>query len=415
MRLTEDQVRQCLQHSDKDVRFAVLQYFAKSYSKNTAIMPDVIELVERLGPKNAFAFSFPITDLAQTEETITWAVQQLQRLPGNEDERDFTSHVGRLLCRADPKLVLPHKTTILSSLALDRTSASRLERRLGLVSVPSDVLWQLLEAICEAGKSLTYPDEIPYAEAEDIAEALARDVSQADRMMELLKREFAPETETALTWLEIFLVQMAGEMRYEPAVPLLIQKFLVDGEILNEECDKALTKIGTDGVVQAVRDAYPQAPDYFRLYSSGLFGDIHSDLAVSAGLELLSLELDPDQRTWLANALVDQFSTEAIDAARKVVLEEAQDSYDLKSSLVTACKLMDYDVPELKQWEKELAEPRRGFFGRELPSETFDDFEDDSDLSSLPTPMKIGRNDPCPCGSGKKFKKCCINKLQIPR
>ena len=23
---------------------------------------------------------------------------------------------------------------------------------------------------------------------------------------------------------------------------------------------------------------------------------------------------------------------------------------------------------------------------------------------------KIGRNEPCPCGSGKKYKKCCINK-----
>jgi len=23
---------------------------------------------------------------------------------------------------------------------------------------------------------------------------------------------------------------------------------------------------------------------------------------------------------------------------------------------------------------------------------------------------KVGRNDPCPCGSGKKYKKCCINK-----
>ena len=21
----------------------------------------------------------------------------------------------------------------------------------------------------------------------------------------------------------------------------------------------------------------------------------------------------------------------------------------------------------------------------------------------------VGRNDPCPCGSGKKFKKCCLN------
>lgn len=24
---------------------------------------------------------------------------------------------------------------------------------------------------------------------------------------------------------------------------------------------------------------------------------------------------------------------------------------------------------------------------------------------SLP---KVGRNDPCPCGSGRKFKKCCV-------
>ena len=23
------------------------------------------------------------------------------------------------------------------------------------------------------------------------------------------------------------------------------------------------------------------------------------------------------------------------------------------------------------------------------------------------TEMRVGRNDPCPCGSGKKYKKCC--------
>ncbi len=39
--------------------------------------------------------------------------------------------------------------------------------------------------------------------------------------------------------------------------------------------------------------------------------------------------------------------------------------------------------------------------------------EDISDLEKMlnpPKPVitdKIGRNDPCPCGSGKKFKKCC--------
>lgn len=34
-------------------------------------------------------------------------------------------------------------------------------------------------------------------------------------------------------------------------------------------------------------------------------------------------------------------------------------------------------------------------------------------MEYYPTPIqrekgKVGRNDPCPCGSGKKFKKCCL-------
>ncbi|MFZ2631595.1 MAG: PBPRA1643 family SWIM/SEC-C metal-binding motif protein [Desulfosalsimonadaceae bacterium] len=40
--------------------------------------------------------------------------------------------------------------------------------------------------------------------------------------------------------------------------------------------------------------------------------------------------------------------------------------------------------------------------------------EDITDLEILQNPpktvsveKKVGRNDPCPCGSGKKFKKCC--------
>ena len=40
--------------------------------------------------------------------------------------------------------------------------------------------------------------------------------------------------------------------------------------------------------------------------------------------------------------------------------------------------------------------------------------EDISDLDILLNPVqqkvadkKVGRNDPCPCGSGKKYKKCC--------
>lgn len=34
----------------------------------------------------------------------------------------------------------------------------------------------------------------------------------------------------------------------------------------------------------------------------------------------------------------------------------------------------------------------------------------DAAVSLLKRPKKIGRNSPCPCGSGKKYKKCCMNK-----
>ena len=31
----------------------------------------------------------------------------------------------------------------------------------------------------------------------------------------------------------------------------------------------------------------------------------------------------------------------------------------------------------------------------------------DGELDPTKTKLKVGRNDPCPCGSGKKFKRCC--------
>lgn len=39
------------------------------------------------------------------------------------------------------------------------------------------------------------------------------------------------------------------------------------------------------------------------------------------------------------------------------------------------------------------------------------DWEEMMQASQPASVIKIGRNDPCPCGSGKKFKKCCLEKF----
>jgi preprotein translocase subunit SecA len=40
-------------------------------------------------------------------------------------------------------------------------------------------------------------------------------------------------------------------------------------------------------------------------------------------------------------------------------------------------------------------------------SNTLGIIEEDENKPEIDLTKKIGRNDPCPCGSGKKFKKCC--------
>jgi hypothetical protein len=62
-------------------------------------------------------------------------------------------------------------------------------------------------------------------------------------------------------------------------------------------------------------------------------------------------------------------------------------------------------VEELSKWygfspqyEKDKKRRTRAAAERQLSSR-----------SVIPIFSKVGRNDPCPCGSGKKFKKCCLN------
>ena len=52
-----------------------------------------------------------------------------------------------------------------------------------------------------------------------------------------------------------------------------------------------------------------------------------------------------------------------------------------------------YNLP---QWSLYLSEERR----KEL-------FKEQRSSKTVVKAKKIGRNDPCPCGSGKKYKKCC--------
>ena len=60
--------------------------------------------------------------------------------------------------------------------------------------------------------------------------------------------------------------------------------------------------------------------------------------------------------------------------------------------------------------EKKIFSPTSVLYKSKAFSNTIGIFEEEEELPEMPEGIDfstVGRNDPCPCGSGKKFKKCC--------
>ena len=75
------------------------------------------------------------------------------------------------------------------------------------------------------------------------------------------------------------------------------------------------------------------------------------------------------------------------------VVSLAFDKERLYKNMVAAKADWLYELP---QWKEIFSEEELKKFYKEQKEST-----------TIRKPKKIGRNDPCPCGSGKKYKKCC--------
>jgi hypothetical protein len=92
-----------------------------------------------------------------------------------------------------------------------------------------------LERICAEGVGKRYSSDVDFGHASRVVEALARQGDKyADRIRDLLGQKVEDYETDPMTWLEIFLVELAGEMRLERAIPLVVKKLHECGEVLSE-------------------------------------------------------------------------------------------------------------------------------------------------------------------------------------
>lgn len=440
MRYPESKIKEAILHPDIEIRDRATNYFAKSFSPDLSIMPLVIKAVETYGrPNDAYRQIGLSRDLPQCEDSIAWIIDELNDETCDNHE-NYAYNLSMVLVNADPALILPRESDILDARYFLADLRTPVIERLRMLSWDEAVCWQQLEEFCEEGKDKQYVNEVNLSYAISVVEALARYGQECEpKVREWLAVRLDDHNHHPMKWLEPLVVRLAGQAHLESTIPLIVAKLLEDGgDLLNEECSKALTRIGTPAVLHAVAEAFPAAEQHFRIYATNPLEHIHSDLAVEISLKLVEQEKDDHIRRELAHALLCQFAPEGIEVARSLLVgrELGFEEKGLRNYLLETCTLTGERFPEYDEWMatekvekeehrtriKELEGDPRGlllFALEKLTDKKAADMPKQKPLLapvsrlSLPRPtakQKVGRNDPCPCGSGKKFKVCCMRK-----
>ena len=258
----------------------------------------------------------------------------------------------------------------------------------------------------------------------------------ADRAMALLADDGVDD------YRELFVVRMVGHARHAAAAGVLVGKLDLDGDDgIHEDVPPALGRIGTDDVIDLLVGMPADNAWGQRLSPGDAVGRIKRPAAEAGVLRLLAAERDEEIRVALHGNLIDLASLAGLDAARQLIAADPRhpESIGLCEGLLGVAAMHGVTLPEEKRWRERIdqherrtaermarfdkggltafAERMRGLGGLEPaeplpPAPPPPPLPGEYDPYARITPIrnaapKVGRNDPCPCGSGKKHKKCC--------
>ncbi|MCS6105232.1 hypothetical protein FDA09_15815 [Clostridium botulinum] len=151
--------------------------------------------------------------------------------------------------------------------------------------------------------------------------------------------------------------------------------------------------------------------DYVKTKGENAFWQEYSKLEKSIYKDLLAKHKEPKKTTIAGLAKEYDSSLEFIMGFIDGINDSLKNQYDLEDLDENTELVLDIDLENLyynmldakaeylytlPQWD--------GIFSEEKRKEIQKQFRDSKIIRNN---EKVGRNDDCPCGSGKKYKKCC--------
>jgi hypothetical protein len=265
---------------------------------------------------------------------------------------------------------------------------------------------QKIQQLFELGRESLMNREIPSNEAfqfnkEDIPELikLATDYTYED--IDYTKYEIFGDR---LFYATIHALNILGKLKAVESIASTLQKMDEDegdNEFFNEALITYIGNMGSDGL-DSFEEYIFKNPESYELLSviDGIDKILEKEPSTVNRIEeimiryLKNVKTHPVPLSFAISTLIDIGEDKHIDLIRETFKTKEVDA------------LLRGNLEEI-EIDLGLREDRR-----------IKGIVDKLDLLTTPevsnplvnTEDKIGRNDPCPCGSGKKYKKCCINK-----
>lgn len=419
MRLTADQVREAILHSDEGIRRLALDYFTESPTTDPTVTATVLDAIARFGPDD---FLRGFADLPHTAESVQWAVERLATLPP-QAAGDYPSHERFVLVEALLEcpfdLFAPHESTVLA-MPLDANERHTLGLRRAVHELSDEVVWEQLTGWSERLDGQDEPwGSVELREAEQLERTAGRRPALAGRVLERVNGLAADE----FHFLDLFAVRVAGRLRSAAAVAPLVRFLAVCDDDWHEDLQPAFNRIASDECVRLFRDQWAGAEWDFRYTAAWVMGAMHTDASIAACLELAAAEPKPYSEDAMVHKLLDSavrsLDTAAVEPTRQFLLhlpagwnKRMMYERDLRGSLIAACTLTGERFPEYDRWRRNEIEAtaasrrRMAAINEDWPTRKYEPVKPDPPPDTIVGKATAGRNDPCPCGSGKKYKKC---------
>ena len=357
--MPREDIKKAILHRELEIRRMAIEYLSDLHSSDTEIMPLLIRAVEQYGRENALLSLYHAQDLAQTPDTLEWAVRELEK--SESFDRSFRGsyviHLAELIFHAPIELIRLLKDRILKAPFSDKDLREKIALLFEYEKKDFDTLWARLEGLCRKHVS-----DNSFKEDEPVYDALIGSLIRfGERTAESVRRVIPLDTlkiESAGGdpdwWMEIAAIELAGALRLEDAAGAILNKFDEEYDFRSDLCCRALARIDSDKTVELICQRFRAAPEVSRGYVAETLGNIRSARSARACLDLVDQEPALYVRTQLLSSLLFQFTHEGMDKVYAVVKHGKWDSKfcDLKEDFAWACVMMGEKYPESGAWEK---------------------------------------------------------------